>query len=299
MISTARFPRPRLILSPALVLFLVQIALAWHCDGHYVITDAALDASQDSLPAFFLKQRSTIVHCSCDPDLFKQKWTPHARSAEGPEHYFDMEYLQGAGLPATREGYLALCMSKGIDPSKAGYLPYAVAEWTERLAVAFAEYRKWPANEDVHKKCGVYAGLLAHYAADLCQPLHLTVHYDGRVEKITDKSPQTGIHQKVDALAGKLDMPGDKLAEGLVPSCPPNLAQFVQEEMDASSRLVENVYALEPKLPSVGAKIKDIEVREFSLERVRASALFLATLYMTAWKMSARATLPSWHSPPG
>ena len=47
------------------------------------------------------------------------------------------------------------------------------------LAVAFAEYRKWPDNPMIQHKCFLYAGFLAHYAQDMCQPLHLTINFDG------------------------------------------------------------------------------------------------------------------------
>jgi hypothetical protein len=90
-------------------------------------------------------------------------------------------------------------------------LPYAIAEWTERLSIAFAEHRKYPANPYIQNKCLVYAGFLAHYAQDLCMPLHTTIHHDGRANP-DGSTPKTGIHPRVDSLVEKLDMQPAQLA---------------------------------------------------------------------------------------
>ena len=279
------------------VLAWARTGLAWHCDGHYLITENALRAVQDSLPAFFKEHFSTVVHCSCDPDIFKQRWTPQARSAEGPEHYMDLEYLKGEKLPAAREGYLNLCARMGVDPSHAGFLPYAVMEWTQRLAVTLAEHRTWPDNTDIHKKCAVYAGLLAHYAADLCQPLHLTIHYDGRVGKAGDTSPHTGIHQKVDALPGKLEPTAGELTAGLPVGAYGNLRAAVVKRMKEAAKSVDRVYELEKDIPKGKAKLeRGSPVYALTLECTRASVGFLASLYLTAWEQAQSGKLPGWHT---
>ena len=72
---------------------------------------------------------------------------------------------------------------------------YAVAEWTEKLALAFAQHRRWPENTLVQAECLLTAASLAHYAQDLCQPLHTSVHFDGRALE-GGKSPRSGIHEK-------------------------------------------------------------------------------------------------------
>ncbi len=86
-------------------------------------------------------------------------------------------------------------------------------------------------------KCLVYAGRLAHYAADLEQPLHTTVDYDGRTQAAKDaknktfKSPHTGIHTKVDALPTK--MPYDQLFKDPLPApqARDDVFALVQEEL--------------------------------------------------------------------
>ncbi|MCD6364658.1 MAG: hypothetical protein J7M14_02160, partial [Planctomycetes bacterium] len=168
--------------------------LAWHEPGHERITREVAALLPPGMPAFFRAGASTIVHCSADPDAFTRPIAPpQLHAAESPEHYFDVELLANQTPPPNRYDFIALCNSKGIKPNHVGMLPYAVTEWTQRLMVAFAEYRKWPDNPHVHTKCLVYAGLLAHYAEDACQPLHTTIHYDGRATA-DGRSPRSGIH---------------------------------------------------------------------------------------------------------
>src|SRR5437764_832460 len=56
-------------------------------------------------------------------------------------------------------------------------------------------------------------GILAHYAGDICMPLHTTVDYDGRVTA-DGRSPHSGIHAKVDSLIEKLPLRPEDLAAG-------------------------------------------------------------------------------------
>ena len=66
-------------------------------------------------------------------------------------------------------------------------------------------------------------------------------------------------------------------------------------EFHRSHGLVERVYDLEDRLPSVRAKtIRDVEVRAFATDRMRAGIRFTASLYRMAWEKSADLKLPSW-----
>ena len=148
------------------------------------------------MPGFFRAGRDAIAHYAWDPDLARNRGTPIVRHAEGPEHYFNPERLKDPSLPGDRNGFMKLCASQGIAPDKVGFLPFSVAEWTQRLAVAFAEHRRWPDNPFIRAKCLMYAGFIAHYAQDLCQPLHVTMYYDGRPGPDGSLQP-TGIHARV------------------------------------------------------------------------------------------------------
>ena len=269
-------------------------ARAWHLEGHHILTLAAVGALPEEAPAFFRKGAATVAHMSIDPDMAKHRGTPHARAAEYPEHFLDREMLpMDVVLPNTRYEFIKLCYEHKVEPEKMGFLPYAVAEWTERLAVAFAEYRKWPDNPHIQKKCLIYAGFIAHYAGDLCQPLHLTIHYDGRV--LADGSrPDRGIHSKVDGLVELLQLKPEVLARGQKIEPLDNLMAGIMAEFDQGFALVDRVYDLGPRLPAAGDKTwqRDAEVVAFAEDRARAATRFMAQLYLTAWGMSEGLALP-------
>lgn len=272
-------------------------ARAWHGEGHELAARAALTAlPKDSMPAFFPAGGAAVTHASREPDAFLRPIAPADLSnAEMPEHHFDIEFLDSNAPPSRRYDFLALCYAKKIDPRKAGTLPYAVTEWTHRLAVALAEHRRWPHNPYIQQKCLLYAGILSHYAADLCQPLHTTIHYDGRAGK-DGNSPRSGIHLKMDALLGKLSVDANRPPAGVTAAPFGDLMAAVLAEIAASHALVDRVYELEKALPPYDAPLEaDSPAAALAAERLRACARFTASLYLTAWKESQQIRLPEWH----
>ena len=275
-------------------------AWGWHGKGHRKATRLAMASLPREVPAFFRKGAGQVIHGSEDPDLFRQPVIGEpVNSAERPDHYFDLEFLKGAELPPTSYEALAWCEKNHIQPAKLGFVPYSVAEWTQRLTVAFAEHRAWPKNPYIQQKALVYAGLLAHYAQDLCQPLHTTIHYDGRMEK-DGSSPDSGIHLKMDAVLAKLP---DAALPGIDPNTVtplPKLFEGVVAELKASNRLVDRIYALEKQLPEAPEPVPAKgPVLALVQERMAAAARFTARLYVTAWRNSAGAELPPWHEREG
>lgn len=265
---------------------------AWLAKGHRSAATRAAMAT--TLPEVFAKEANFIAHCSVDPDNFTRPvGPPELHDAEASEHFFDVEKLEGKTPPATRYEYLALCGKLNLDPRKVGLLPYAIVEWTERLAVALAEHRKWPSNVFIQRRVAVYAGMLAHYACDLEQPLHTTIHYDGRA-KADGVSSKTGIHIKVDALLSKL--PATAVPQAGEAEAFDNVLQGVLKEFAASHALVDKVYDLEKDLPAAEAELNaDSPAAAFAAERLAACVRFTTSLYLTAWKMSEKIDLPKWH----
>jgi hypothetical protein len=272
-------------------------AWAWHEEGHQSASRWAVAAlGKDSMPEFFLAGAGAIAHESVDPDLFMRPIAPpELADAESPEHHFDVELLEGNAPPPPRYEYLAFCAARKIDPRKAGLLPFAVTEWTQRLTVALAEHRKWPDNPLIQQKCLLYAGILSHYGADLCQPLHTTIHYDGRAGA-DGNTPHSGIHNKVDALLGKLVRDANRPPADPKPAPFDNVMAAVLTEVAASHALVEKVYELEKDLPAYEAPlVADSPAGRFADERLWACARFVASLYLTAWRDSQKIKLPAWH----
>lgn len=269
-------------------------ASGWHTRGHSIVAEAAVLSLPAEVPAYFRAGAAVAGHTAVDPDAFKDRATPHLRNQEGPEHYIDFELLKGRPLPQTRYEFLKLCAREALEPADVGLAPYAIAEWTERLTLAFAEHRKWPKNPHVQSKSLIYAGLLAHYSGDLAQPLHTTIHHDGRAGA-DGKSPRSGIHTRVDSLLERLDLkPGD-LAGAVRPEPLPALLPGVVAELERSRAQIDRTYALETHLPPREGEWKPSpEIRAFTEERARAAVRFTGSLYLTAWRNSAKVRLPDW-----
>jgi hypothetical protein len=274
-------------------------AVAWFGEGHERISRTAVTMLPEDLPGFFRAGGTSIAHNSQDPDVFKIVKNELA-TTEGPEHFIDLEMLGDTPLPTARFDMLTWCVNNKVPFAKAGLLPYAITEWTERLTVAFAEYRRWPNNVDIQRKILVYAGILSHYAGDTAQPLHVTIHHNGRAGA-DGKSSATGIHYKVDALIEKL--PANlKIRLESKDTVEPfkDLFPAIAAELQASHSLVEQVYELESSLPAQNAPLAaDGPVTAFARERLRVASLFAARLFVTAWTDSAAVRLPDWHKRAG
>ena len=272
-------------------LILTSPTWAWWGGGHDILTQASVKTLPEEVPEFFRSAGKMIAHCAYDPDISKNRDMPHARAAEYSEHYFDLELIKENPIPEDRNAFIKLCAEMELAPSKVGFLPYAVAEWTERLAIAFAEYRKWPDNPMIQYKCYVYAGFLAHYAQDMCQPLHLTVHFDGIVQKDGTKL-HAGIHEKVDASIEVLKLDPAELAKGQQVKPVGDLMLAIGKQIKAEHSFVDRVYELVNDYQDL--KKPSPALLDFTKDRSRESVRWTASLYLTAWQLSEDLELPEW-----
>lgn len=266
---------------------------AWWGGGHEIFTQASVKVLPEEIPEFFRAAfaEDAIAHVAHDPDLARNRGTPNARAAESPQHYFDVELLQGRPFADNLGAHIRLCAELGTSYHSVGTLPYVLAEWTERLAIAFKEHRKWPDNPIIQSKCFVYAGFVAHYAQDMCQPLHLTVHFNGRA-KPDGSSPGTGIHENVDALVGRLKLKANDLAKDQEILPVEELLPAIFQQIKAGHRLVDSVYDLEEDLKNYQEPTPALV--DFTNERAREAVRWTAALYLTAWRMSDDISLPGW-----
>ena len=305
-------------------------AAAWFTVGHAKVARAAVRALPPELPRFFRDGAFRVGEAAVDPDLFKDRNLVALRAAEDPLHYLDWELIAGMTLPADRWLFTAQVLERKVDPKNVGILPYSLLEAVQRLTMTFAEHRHYPDDEAIQQKALVYAGWLAHYAGDLEQPLHTSIHHDGRALP-DNSSPKTGIHQLVDGLLERVPFDEAKVTHDLPIQVYPDVWAALQAELAKSHALVDHVYALEPDLrkawppppqpaatptptpapatpgapppanlrpaPTPAATPPPpipASVRTFTEERFRTTASFIAGLYRTAWEQSAAIQLPSW-----
>jgi hypothetical protein len=280
-----------------LILFPIAAApaRAWWMDGHALVDHAAFRVLPGDMPAFFREGGDIVISYCADPDTLRNRDVPGLSSTEYPEHFIDMEYLAGAQLPRSRREYFDLCHKLKVDPWKAGTLPYAILEWEERLVIAFAEHRRWPNDKRIQAKIFYIAGILSHYAADAGQPLHATVHYDGRAGA-DYVSPRTGIHYKMDALLNRAGLKEEEIAEGVEIKASADAMALILETINASFKRVDRTYELEGKLPAATGEMSGAvakEAREFAIGCGRDAARLVATLMYSAWIASEKIKFPA------
>jgi len=286
----------RVLLAIAVALGGTTAASAWLTAGHARVAADAVRLLPRDVPGFFRNRPQEVGQSAVDPDYWKIRDAPALGDAERPRHYLDVERLDGEPLPATRSEYLRLLAAKKLEVSQVGLLPYSIVESFEKLELCFAQWRRRAADRGVEAKCRVFAGELAHYAGDLEQPLHTTIHHDGRA--LPDgESPRTGLHKKVDGLFTNARFDAAAALRGVAPRLLPDVWQTVLVQFAQSHALVDQVYAFEAKLFAEDGGATDPAVVGFTAERYRATAELLSSLFLTAWERSKGVEVPSWAVP--
>lgn len=288
---TLRKTLPLLVITGAMLAVVARTVDAWWKGGHQVCTRAALSKLPDDMPEFFRKGEAELVQMCSEPDDWKSPTTPHLKVAEQPEHFIDMEYLDGKPIPKDRPEFVKLMAEGKHDPYKVGFLPYAMMENYERLMLAFREYRAAPENKFVQAKILVYAGWMAHYSEDCGMPLHTTKFFDGRPEG-DDKQAHKGIHARIDAYLEKNGVTTEQAAEDVKAEDAVDVWTVIVKAIEESNTHVDKCYALDTEHAFDTAPEKG---KELMLQRARASARLTATLWYSAWKNSApeRTTVPT------
>jgi hypothetical protein len=269
---------------------------AWYARGHRLVALAALSTLPPEVPEFVRRGGGTVGRLAMEPDVWKNRATPSLSDRVAPDHYLDFERLQDGRWPPLRSQFLAGIARRGLSTAQIGTLPYAVLEDTQRLTLAFAEARRFPGDEVAREQVLFWAGVLAHYAGDVDQPLHTTIDHDGRA-KPDGSSPATGIHARVDALFEKARFDRSAAVAEIRPEGYADLPAAIRSEILASHALVDRVYRLEPQLMAEDGGVAQPDVVAFTRERFAATAKFIASLYLTAWRDSADVELPDWLEP--
>jgi hypothetical protein len=271
------------------MLFLLRgSGLAWWNGGHQSATQAALSKAPEDMPAFFRKASVELSEMSTEPDNWKHLTAPNLKRTEAPEHYIDLEYLEGKPIPQSRFELVKYYVTKDIDLSKGGFLPHALQENYERLMLAFREHRNRPDSVSAQQRVLMYAGWLAHYAQDAAMPLHTTINYDGKPGVNGAPSPQKGIHNRIDAYPEKFGITAELMAEGLKAEHAISVWPLIVKTIQESHTHVERCFELEAE----GAFEKSPEKgREFILARTRVAAKLTLDLWYSAWLNSDMATI--------
>jgi hypothetical protein len=178
-------PPGRRMLWAVLVIFLLVYSApaptwGWGGDVHRLVNRSAVMHLPPEC-TLFIERVGTLEQRASDADRRKRN-DPN----EGPRHYIDIddypEFFSGT-LPHELEAMLARYGARRVQGN--GVLPWAIDNSFEAL-VELLEVEDWNGAIAV-------AADIGHYVADLHNPLHLTVNYDGQL------SGQRGIHSRYES----------------------------------------------------------------------------------------------------
>jgi hypothetical protein len=275
-------------------------ANAWENEGHRMINRLAASKLPTDVPAFLRSPAAIdeIEYLGPEPDRWRSPAEPELSSAQGPEHFIDLELADALGpLPHKRLDFEAKVFAAGQRPEKIGLQPWEADEVWERLKAAMRQYRAISAGgsasgqntAQVEAAIIFYAGWLGHYVGDASQPLHVTVQYNGW----TGANPNgyTTSHQIHHVFEGVF-VAANIHSTDVEPLMTP--AKAIDGDMfDAyvayirtTATYVEKVYQLEKAGGFTGAGTP--ESRTFTASRIAAGASMLRDMIYSAWVDSAQ-----------
>ncbi|HYW50133.1 MAG TPA: hypothetical protein VE861_05990, partial [Gemmatimonadaceae bacterium] len=165
----------------------------WGEAGHRITAQAAAAALPVEMPQFFRDAAPQLAYLNPEPDRWRNR--PEAsrdaalEGATAPDHFLDLEMIPlasraGALAAKDRYAFADTLRAHRVDPATAGALPFAMLELTQRLRIAFRQWRAAPNDTErrwIEARILNDAGTLGHYVADGSNPAHTSIHYNGWV----------------------------------------------------------------------------------------------------------------------
>ena len=269
--------------------------------GHRITAQAAAAALPAAMPQFFRDAAPQFAYLNPEPDRWRardeSRLDAALEGATAPDHFLDLELIPanrrvGALGAKDRYAFSDSLRAADVDPATAGVLPFAMLEVTQRIRVAFRQWRRAP-NETERKWIEARiindAGILGHYVADGSNPAHTTIHYNGWVganpngyatdNRFHGRFESAFVQSRVKLV--DVEPAVDRNAAVLPALRPAIIAYFMQTHAD-----VERLYQLDKVSPFNAAQPGD-EHKAFAVTRLAAGATMLRNLWWTAWVTSA------------
>jgi hypothetical protein len=245
------------------------------------VNAAAVENLPEPLRSYFRARKFYLVEHATDPDLLARD-----EPAERPHHFTEIE---GYGTFPFLE-FERRFVEERMGPPQASELRHGDSIWqierfTLKLAEDFRRGRWADADHD--------ALFAAHYAADLTQPLHTVINYDGQL------TGQQGIHARfetdlVNALSNEWILTAQPAVEIA------DLRQRIFRELMASYSFRYTIFAADRIAAAEGGYL---DARYFSTfydllgplakKRLEAAVSLVSSLWYTAWVRAGRPAPPA------
>jgi hypothetical protein len=283
------------------LLFCISPAWPWGNEGHSAINRVAAEKLPADVPSFFRNAAAQLAYLAPEPDRWRQTSELALKRSQEPEHYINLERVEGMTLPPDRFSFYQALDAKRrqtpghpeyLLPEKVGLQPYVTIEVFERLVVAFREVRQANAQHRdpafAEANAIFYAGWLGHYVGDGANPMHTTIQHNGWVGP-NPKGYTTAntVHWKMEGIFIAANQQLLQRFADLVPAQPTLLKDPFQDYLRYlydSYKYVETAYQLEKDGGFDGEGTP--ASRDFLRHRLAAGAAMLRDLWYTAWMQS-------------
>ena len=284
-----------------------RVDLLWGDAGHRITARAAAAALPAEMPQFFRDAAPQLAYLNPEPDRWRardeSRLDAALEGATAPDHFLDLEMIppsRRAGALGARDRYAfadSLRAAK-VDPAAAGALPFAMLEVTQRIRVAFRQWRRAPNDTErrwIEARIINDAGILGHYVADGSNPAHTTIHYNGWVGANPNfYATDNRFHGRFESafVQSRVTLTDVEPAVRGTASVLPALRPAIVAYFMTTHAEVERLYQLD-KVSPFNAQQEGAEHKAFAVARLAAGATMLRDLWWTAWVTSAAETAPT------
>jgi hypothetical protein len=251
------------------LLFLSVPGLAWGERAHEMVNAAAVETLPEPLRSYFRTRKVFLVEHAIDPDRLARQDTQ-----ERPHHFTEVDAYDSFPFISFQRRFLVERMSPPPALNHGDSI-WQIEVYTLQMAKMLRR-RRWQEADGA----AVFA---AHFAADLTQPLHTVINYDGQL------SGQTGIHARFEVGLVNALADGWVLHPSPVDYCSDLRARIFQELIQSYSyRFV--IFASD-RIAVRGRNYSDVEYSltfnqlagPLAKKRLEAAASFVGSLWYTAW----------------
>ena len=279
-----------------LLLVIPSTVFAWGEKGHYICNEAATIALPNDMPQFFYRAYPDLVFLAYDPD----RWRGAGESLDAvnpPDHFLDFEFVAGLNLPPDRYKFIDLLYSTdtlrrhGITNSLTGFLPWKIAEESERLTNEFRQWRfaRGAERAPIERDIIIIAGVLGHYAGDSANPHHATINFNGWIEPNPNGyATDCDTHGRFESryVSHTLEL---KDVTPLIKARRLRTDYFgaAMEMVRQSDSLVTTLYRIDRDGGFDIFRPVSLEAKAFTAGRLAAGAELIRDLWWSAWRNSA------------
>jgi hypothetical protein len=271
----------RTLLASTLAVVCAIPACAWGRQAHQMVNAAAIRTLPFRLRSYFVPHQFYLVDHASDPDL-KAKDDRRER----PRHFVEIEAHDRYPFLSFQREFVLEGLGPSPDQTRHGTVIWQIERFTRYLS---QDFRRGDWSEASHD--AVY---LAHYAADLTQPLHTVVNYDGQ------QTGQRGIHARfevglVDLLAGQWVL-RPRPATDIT-----NLRSRIFQEFVNSYRQAPAIFAADRRvrssIPYTSARFLPAFATvagPVAYAQLEDAASFIGSLWYTSWVRAGKPALTGW-----